>query len=266
MRILTSLIATSLLACAPGKAPVDDDFSDIAALDTKSDAFSYRMKIVASLDYGKTSDAVHYTKTPRYRAVKFAGKTGDAIDVWVRSADSGDSVAWVLDNSFRVLGVNDDADDTTFDSHLHLTLPASTSATHYIVFRDYAMVAASFTVELAGPPAAPAYDISCHHDEDCVAVSLGGCCPDGTRFAVNTSSTDAYAAATACTNPPQLCPQHLVLDARVAECNAPAGTCEMVEIANIACGAHSTNSHGCPDGFTCNAPGTDAPGHCVPQS
>ena len=254
MRYLVGLVMVGC-AASPAKAPLDDRFD---GLDEKADSFSYRMKIVGSLDYGQAMDAA-YTKTPRYRAVKFAGKVGDKVDVWVRS-DDGDAVAWVLDNGFHVLGSNDDADDSTLDSHIALTLPASANDTHYVVFRDYGMWSASFSVELAGPPA---YDLSCKHDEDCAAVPLGGCCPDGTQFAVNASFVDEYAAATACTSPPQLCPQHHVLDTRVAECNAPVGSCELVEIKDILCGAHTSNSHGCPDGYQCNAPGTDAPGHCV---
>lgn len=213
------------------------------------------MKVVGSLDYGQTSDTIKYTSSPRYRAVKFAGKQGDVVDVWVRSPN-GDAVAWVLDNGFHTLGSNDDADETTFDSHISLTLPASNSDTHYVVFREYETASAKFTVELSQP-----YDLTCVHDDDCAAVVQGGCCPDGTLFAVNTSSIDDYAQATVCTAPPQACPQHHVLDTRVAECNA--NKCGMVKIEDIACGAHSVNSHSCPDGYTCNAPGTDAAGHCV---
>lgn len=262
MRRLTSLLPLAALlataACA-GKPTVDDDFSSFSGLDQKSDSFSYRMTIVGSLDYNAAAAAVPYTHAPRYRAVKFGGREGDAIDVWVRSAD-GDAVAWVLDNRFRVLGSNDDADATTLDAHIALTLPASKSETHYIVIRDYALTDATFDVELAGPTG---YSVACAHDEDCAAVSIGGCCPDGTLVAVNTSSVDDYATATACTIPQHACPEHIHLDTRVAECDAPAGVCGMVEIADIACGAHSTNSHGCPVGYTCNAPGTDAAGHCV---
>lgn len=261
MRILTSLLLASA-ACSTTKTPTTDDFSDLSTLDTKSDAFSYRMKIVASLDYGQTSAAISYTKSPLYRAVKFSGHGGDAIDVWVRSSNGGDSVAWVLDNSFHVVGSNDDADDSTLDSHISITLPASTSDTHYVVIRDYAKLAAKFTIDLAGP--SDAYSLACVHDDDCVAVSAGGCCPDGTLFAVNTSTTDEYATATECTNPPQLCPQHKVFDNRVAECSN-AGACQLVKPEDIACGAHSVNSHSCPDGYTCNAPGTDAAGHCIAQ-
>lgn len=253
---MVGLVAV-LSACTTStlKEPLDDDF---AGLDEKADSFSYRMKIMGSLDYGQTSTTSKYTSSPLYRAYKFAGKQGDVVDVWVRSPD-GDAVAWVLDNGFHVLGSNDDASDDTFDAHVSVTLPASNSDTHYVVYRDYWKANAKFSVELAQP-----YDLSCVHDDDCAAVNKGGCCPDGTLFAVNTSSIDDYAEAAVCTQPPgMLCPNHMILDTRVAECNA--NKCGMVAIPDILCGAHSVNSHQCPDGYSCNAPGTDAAGHCVPN-
>ena len=156
--LLASLLIVT--ACTDAKAPVDDDFSPLAGMDTKSDTFSYRMKIAGSLSYGQTQ-TVAYTKTPRYRAVKFAGNAGDQVDAWVRSTD-GDAVAWLLDNSFHIVASNDDADDTTLDAHLTATLPASTSATHYIVFRDYQLTSSHFAITLAGAAAA-----TCHVDADC---------------------------------------------------------------------------------------------------
>ena len=158
-----------LAACAQQpKATVTDDFT---GLDAKSDAFSYRMKIVGSLDYGQTSTSTKYTRTPRYRAFKFAGNEGDQVDVWVRSSDGGDAVAWVLDNGFHTLASNDDADDTTLDAHVSVTLPADASITHYVVFRDYSTSTAHFTVELA--PVSP----GCQIDADCATFSGG----DGTE-------------------------------------------------------------------------------------
>jgi hypothetical protein len=157
-----------LAACAQQKTPVDDDFSSLVGQDEKSDAFSYRMKIVGSLDYGQTSASVRYTKTPRYRAVKFGGNAGDQIDVWVRSTDGGDSVAWVLDNTFHTLASNDDADGNTFDSHVSLTLPASPSITHYIVFRDYDLATSHYSIALTGTAAA-----TCSVDADCSATAVG---------------------------------------------------------------------------------------------
>src|SRR4051812_44159192 len=98
-RLLASLICASFFAgCGGAKAPVSEDFSNLAGLDQKSDAFSYRMKILGSLDYGQTSDAVAYHKKPRFRAFKFGGHAGDKVDAWVRSSSGGDAVAWILDN------------------------------------------------------------------------------------------------------------------------------------------------------------------------
>ena len=99
----------------------------------------------------QTSSTISYAKTPkRYRAIKFSGAEGDSIEAWVRSSNGGDAVAWVLDNDFKILAMNDDADKTTLDAHIRLTLPANPSATHYVVLRDYALRSAKFTVKLQG--------------------------------------------------------------------------------------------------------------------
>jgi len=166
MRFATSFVLASLVAgCAVDKTPPTDSFTDLAGLDEKADAFSYRMKIVDSLAFGESTASVKYTKTPRFRAVKFAAKPGDSIDVWVRSTD-GDAVAWVLDNAFRVMDTNDDADDTTLDAHISFKMPqGATSDTHYIVFRDYGLHTAHFTVALGGSAAA------CVVDADCAGVT-----------------------------------------------------------------------------------------------
>src|SRR5258706_9258027 len=163
-------------ACAQQKVAVDADFTTLDGVDQKSDAFSYRMKIVGSLDYGATSSSVNYTSTPRYRAFKFSGSQHDNVDVWVKSTDGGDAVAWVLDNGFHVLATNDDASADTLDAHVTLTLPANASNTHYVVFRDYSTSTAHFSVELTG---GPAYDTSCATHDECVAVPAAGVCPHG---------------------------------------------------------------------------------------
>lgn len=264
----TSLVAVAVLlatACAQPKAPVSEDFSDLAGQDEKADAFSYRMKIVGSLGYGQTSAAIHYTSAPRFRAVKFGGSPGDQVDVRVHST-SGDAVAWVLDNSFHILGLNDDADDSTLDSHVALTLPANPSVTHYIVFRDYDLAAHTFTVTLGGG-APMTYDTSCTTDEDCTAVPTGGCCVDGTLTAVNVNATDAYVAATTCTAVPRpLCPQHELNDTRVSECDGATGHCTMIAPQDIHCGGFINHPHTCPAGFECvllTVP--DVGGRCASQ-
>lgn len=258
-------IAVSLVACAQqAKAPVDDDFSQFAGLDEKSDAFSYRMKTLGSLGYGETSSAA-YSKTPRFRAYTFEGNAGDRVDAWVRSTDGGDAVAWLLDKSFRVVASNDDAADDTLDAHVAVTLPASASTTHYLVYRDYDLHTAHFTAELGG---GPAWDTTCQRDSDCVAVSKGGCCPNGTNVAVSLGAETDYATANACTvTPHPVCPFAVILDRRVAECSHVTNHCEMVAPEDIACGGNLATAHACPDGYTCQlvVGHADRPGRCVAQ-
>ena len=266
MRIqLASLLILGACAQQGPKTTPDDDFTSFAGQDEKSDSFSYRMKIVGSMDYNTTSSSTKYTSSPRYRAFKFAGSQHDNVDVWVKSTDGGDSVAWILDNGFHVIASNDDATDVdTLDSHMTVTLPANASVTHYIVFRDYSSSTAHFKVTLNG---GPAYDTSCATDADCVAVDAGGCCPDGRDAAVNVNATDEYAAATACTEPPHVCPLHLILETRVAQCNFATNTCQMIEPTDIRCGGFTTHPHHCPSGFSCQiATIPDLPGSCVADS
>jgi hypothetical protein len=261
MRIhLASLLI--LGACAQQKTAPTDDFTSLAGQDEKSDSFSYRMKIVGSMDYNTTSSSTKYTSTPRYRAFKFAGAPHDQVDVWVKSTDGGDSVAWILDNGFHVLASNDDAADVdTLDSHMTVLLPDNASATHYVVFRDYNSSTAHFKVTLDG---AQAYDTSCTTDADCVAVFAGGCCPDGSKAAVNVGSTADYAAATACTQPPQTCPLHVIHETRVAQCDTGSHQCAMIEPTDIRCGGFTTNPHHCPSGFACEVNTIpDIPGTCI---
>jgi hypothetical protein len=223
------------------------------------------MKILGSLDYGQTSDAVAYHNPPRFRAFKFAGHTGDQVDAWVRSSNGGDAVAWILDDGFNVLGHNDDADSTTADAHVTATLTANTDptvATYYVVYREYNLDDALFTVELN----VKNDFFSCHTDADCVAVPARMCCPDCSLAAVNKSQKSAYQSQPLdC--PSQVCPIACRLDTRVAECNTATNQCEMVEISDIACGGFTANPHKCPTGYDCTLPVShpDVPGSCTPS-
>jgi hypothetical protein len=164
---LASLALATLAASCGGdaateKAPATDDFAELTADPTaaKEDAFSPSWRIVGSLTYGQTSAAVSYRNPPRYRAFKFAGQPGDKVDVWVRSTN-GDPVAWLLDDSFRVLASNDDASRGNTNSHIVATLRANTRpeiVTYYIVFRDYDWSPGTFKVQLKGEPAGCTYD------------------------------------------------------------------------------------------------------------
>ena len=268
MRVITtSMILSSLIAvgCATEKPDATDDFSDLDGVDQKADAFSTHMKIVGSLDYGQTSDAVSYSKTPRYRTFKFAGSEGDKIDVWVRSPNGdGDALAWVLDNHWHIVGKNDDANGSTLDAHVTATLGKSDSVTHYIVFRDYDWQKSSFTVELNGSN--PFF--SCATDADCVAIEAPACCPNGRKIAVAKGHETAYEQANACTAPPQTCPLSVILDQRAAECDNDTHECVMADPADIACGGFTRNPHACPTGYECSFQGhvPDVPGTCQPTN
>lgn len=260
--ILSSLIAVGAAGCATDKPEATDDFSALDGVDQKTDAFSTHMKLIGSLDYGQTSDAVAYSKTPRYRAFKFGGNPGDTVDIWVRSED-GDALAWVLDNHWHILGKNDDADETTLDAHIKVTLGKSDSITHYVVFRDYGWQKAHFTVSIEGGNAM----LACNKDADCVSIPQPMCCPNGKHVAVNKDHVDEYVDANACAQPPQICPLYLVNEDRVAECDVDVHQCVMVEPADIRCGGFTMNPHQCPSGFACHYDHVpDVPGTCQPTN
>ena len=139
-RKLCMLLAVSALAaCRPAvKTPVHDTFTKVG----KADA-------IAPLGYGATSKVVKTRGD--YGWFKIDGKAGDELDITVTSPN-GDAVAFVLDENDDVVAVNDDANALTSDSHLVTTLPVS--GTYYLAFREYSFAPASFTVALAGTPAA----------------------------------------------------------------------------------------------------------------
>ncbi len=158
-RTTKGCIAIALLAFGCGseatKTAPDDSFEGLAGFEEKADQFSGKMTLVGSLDYGQTSADVRYHNPPQYRAFKFGGAKGDKIQIDVSSAN-GDSVAWLLDNSFKVIAKNDDANDSTLDSHIAATLPGNTNPaiiTYYIIFREYSKLDATFKVKLTGPAA-----------------------------------------------------------------------------------------------------------------
>jgi hypothetical protein len=104
---------------------------------------------------------------------------------------------------------------------------------------------------------------ACSVDSDCVAISKGGCCPEGWKVAVNKSKVKTYDANHVC-NEQIVCPMYVVDDTRVAECNTGTHKCQMIEPENIRCGGFTTNPHKCPKGYTCEANKIpDVPGDCV---
>lgn len=90
----------------------------------------------------------YYYNPPRYRSFGFDAKGGDEITVDVKSAE-GDAVGYITDSNYNVLAYNDDY-GASLDSRMTYKVPATTGAKSYrIVFRDYDLLDATFTVKLA---------------------------------------------------------------------------------------------------------------------
>ena len=261
---LACLLLPALLVTACTVAAPDEPKSD--AVDETTSAFGLRdITIAGSLAYGQTSAGTPYTKSPRYRAYKFAGTTGDEVEVWVKSSN-GDPVMWLLDNDWHTVAKNDDAAPGVTSSHVKTKLPANASATHYIVVRDYHLDSMTFKVELQGGTAD--FAAGCTTDSDCVKVDKG-CCSNSGQTAVVGSKVAAFTSSLACAAH-TICPMFMLKpDYAAPECNQATKKCELVKPADIKCGGFIAPAmqHQCPAGYNCShlAQGInpDVPGACV---
>ncbi|MDB4935897.1 MAG: bacillopeptidase [Labilithrix sp.] len=265
--VASLLLLTSLAATACSSASSNDAASEekAEATDETSSAFGLSdTKIVGSLTYGQTSSNTPYTKTPRYRAFKFAGNAGDEIEVSVKS-NNGDPVTWILDNDWRTVAKNDDASASDTNSHVKVKLPANASATHYIVVRDYWQDPMTFKVELKG--GAADFVSGCEVDADCVKVDKA-CCSNYGSTAIVAGKEQAYKNSLACPAP-LFCPLFVQApDYSMAECNRTTKKCELVKPKDIKCGGFllPAAQHQCPDNYNCmHSPGVnpDTSGTCV---
>lgn len=260
---LLSLTALTASACVLAAACSAQDTAKEEAVDESTAELSVKnLRIVGSLSYGETSKAVPYAR-PRYTAFKFAGDAGDEVDVWVRSK-SGDPVAWILDDDFKVVAKNDDASATDLSSHVKVKLPAHTSRTHYVVVRDYYRDPMTFTVELRGTTD---FVSGCAVDADCVKVSKICCENLGQWTAVRAGREQAFRDSLACPAP-LMCPMIMTKpDYAMPQCNQATRKCELVQPKDIACGGFvpAGTQHECPEGYQCryDDPTGDVPGKCV---
>src|SRR5277367_1977951 len=104
---------------------------------------------------------------------------------------------------------------------------------------------------------------TCKVDSDCVAISKGGCCPEGWKVAVNKGKITTYEASHTC-DEKTICPLFVVDDTRVAECDTDTNKCVMVDPDAIRCGGFTTNPHKCEKGWSCEANKIpDVPGTCI---
>jgi hypothetical protein len=94
---------------------------------------------------GETKTSYYYAP-PNYRAYGFWAKGGDEITAEVKSA-YGDAMGWITYSSYDVVAANDDASSSTLDSKVVYKVPAGQASRAYrIVFRDYDLLDATFTV------------------------------------------------------------------------------------------------------------------------
>jgi len=132
-------------ACAAADAP-EDDFSELAGLNEKSDAFSNKLRILGSLQYGQDKAALH-SGTPRYRGYTINAASGDLFSVSVSSED-GDPIAWLLDENFKIMMKNDDAADG--DTTSIIDAEVTTGGLLYLVFRETTDERANFVTKIRG--------------------------------------------------------------------------------------------------------------------
>lgn len=138
--------------CA-SEAPASKESIDSSESDLKLSSPQY----LGTIADGETKTS-SYRNPPRYRAYGFSASGGDEITVNVKSID-GDAMGWITTSGYTVLAANDDASSSTLDSKVVYTVPDGTATKAYrIVFRDYDLLDATFSVKLAIKSAVVACD------------------------------------------------------------------------------------------------------------
>jgi hypothetical protein len=133
----------SLAGCSTQSAEKESD--DVASIESELKLSGTRY--LGKLTNGETRTGYYYNP-PRYRSFGFDAKGGDEITVDIKSAE-GDAVGYVTDSSYNVLAYNDDASISTLDSKVTYKVPAGQTARSFrIVFRDYDLLDATFTIKL----------------------------------------------------------------------------------------------------------------------
>lgn len=126
---------------------------------TESDLKLSGTRYLGKMTSGETRTGYYYNP-PRFRSFGFDAKGGDEITVDIKSYE-GDAVGYITDSYYNVKAYNDDW-GPSLDSHVTYKVPAGTPARSYrIVFRDYDLLDATFTVKLSiesDEPATCAYD------------------------------------------------------------------------------------------------------------
>ena len=185
------------------------------------------VKVVGDLQFGQTSDKIEYANKPPYVALYFDAHAGDKVDIKIASIN-GQAMAALTDSGYRPIVTN-------FGSHVTAVLPAGPEPypnRYFIIMQEERRKPATFIVMLEKTAvntgvAAEAY-LACSVDADCVAVPREGCCHNGLKDAVNKNKIDEYRAANTCKVAHPICPQYIIDDRRVPQCNRTTHQCEMV--------------------------------------
>jgi hypothetical protein len=136
------------LAAVTGCASPDTAATKESIDSSESDLKLSSPKYLGQIANGDTKTS-NYANPPRYRAYGFTAAGGDEITATVKSFD-GDAMGWITTSSYTVLAANDDASSSTLDSKVVYTVPAGTASRSYrIVFRDYDLLDATFSVKLS---------------------------------------------------------------------------------------------------------------------
>lgn len=160
----------SLVGCSSG--PEGKETEDVAVHESELKLSGTRY--LGKIKSGETRTGYYYNP-PRYRSFGFQAKGGDTITAHV-SSPYGDGMGWITDSSYNVLAYNDDASPATLDAKVVYTVPADRPLRSYrIVFRDYDLLDATFTVSLdIASPVTCEYDGKTYQEGDSFK-STDGC-------------------------------------------------------------------------------------------
>lgn len=131
-----------LTGCSSSDAPQKEDVDSY-----ESELRLAGPRYLGQIANGETKSNSYYNP-PKYRAYGFTAKAGDEITADVQSLN-GDAMGWITTSSYDALAANDDASSSTLDAKVTYKVPAGTASRAYrIVFRDYDLLDATFTVKV----------------------------------------------------------------------------------------------------------------------
>jgi hypothetical protein len=154
--LVGAALLTVVGACAVDAGEETDDLSEVSLLDGKSDTPLSTIRFMGEVELSY-SKRVLYTKSPKYRAVKFHAEAGTMLEVYVRSTQ-GDPMAWLVGPNLDIVGESDDANEET-NSNISIESLAQTGD-YFVLFRDKHYESHYFDVapvQLNAPANAPTF-------------------------------------------------------------------------------------------------------------